>query len=296
MSSCESDADPDVVYVSSDSEDSVQEANADDDAFVSRAAPSAEDLELSKRTPSPKRENDPVALEPGPNEHCAICLQEYDALTVLSGCYHRFCFTCILHWSQVSPTCPLCKKQIGYLMFDITKDGQYRTFYPRELASATATRTSGTEKFPTEAHRRRKTVYTKGLERIPLPKKRVVAVAAGGAQQQQQQQPLVTEPLWDQRVGPWARRELQAILSEEDVTLLLLIVRSLVVLKPMPAYAELKEKMQDFLFEHAERFVGELEAFISSGLDMPLYDRLVDYRSTATSAAAGVGHKRSHTE
>ncbi|CAM9478306.1 unnamed protein product, partial [Discosporangium mesarthrocarpum] len=40
---------------------------------------------------------------------CAICLESIRHRGVLDGCPHPFCFTCIVSWSEVTNTCPLCK-------------------------------------------------------------------------------------------------------------------------------------------------------------------------------------------
>lgn len=268
----------DTVYISSDSEVARQED--EDDLFEVRGAPTEEDLKLAKKEPSPKRGNDTEALKLTQGEQCSICLQPFDVVTVLSGCYHRFCFACILHWSQVSPTCPLCKRPLGYLMYDITADGQYRTFYPKDLNSSAPARSQLLDKFPTEAHRRRKAVYTKRLERLPVPKKKITA----------QQQPLLNEQAWEKRIEPWVKRELQAVLSEEDVSLVLLLTRSL-VLKFGTSSAELSISLRDFLFEHTDTFISELDSFISSSLDVAVYDRLVEYQNPS-SASVATGEKR----
>lgn len=291
MSSDHSGADGGVVEISSDSGSGPSEEV--DDLFEVGGAPTREDLEeMAKKEPSPKRGNEPEVLQPSTSEQCSICLQPFDVVTVLSGCYHRFCFACILHWSQVSPSCPLCKRQLGYLMYDITADGQYRTFHPKDLHSSAPTRSKLLEKFPTEAHRRRKAVYTRSLQRLSVPKKRVAPPlhASSVATPAAANAPLISERTWEQRIEAWTKRELQAILSEEDVDLILLMARSL-LLKYGPTAPEFKEKLRDFLFEHTDTFADELNAFIGSGFDLPLYDRVVEYRSPQ-SIASSVGQKR----
>lgn len=263
---------PQVVEISSDSEQSEHQKESDiDDLFEVRTAPQENDGGDSpkKKPPSPKRANEPDLLTPPNGETCIICLQPFDDVTVLSGCYHRFCFACILHWSQVTYSCPLCKRPLSYFMHDITSDGQYRTFYPKDIRSSHS-RSTFLEKFPTEAHRRRKTIYTKSLTRLPLPKRRNAPAAAGDALQRVDQQ------AWGKRVEPWVKRELQAILSEEDVSLILLLVKSLII-KYGIAAPEVSSKMQDYLFENTSTFIRELEGFVTSGLAMEIYDRVVEY-------------------
>lgn len=44
---------------------------------------------------------------------CAICLEEVEESKrgVMDGCAHTFCFDCILEWSKITNTCPLCKQK-----------------------------------------------------------------------------------------------------------------------------------------------------------------------------------------
>jgi hypothetical protein len=46
-------------------------------------------------------------------EECIICLDTSKNLSRVSNCSHSFCFSCILNWSKVTNTCPVCKKEFN---------------------------------------------------------------------------------------------------------------------------------------------------------------------------------------
>lgn len=42
---------------------------------------------------------------------CPICLENCNEMaTAIDGCQHIFCHDCIISWSEISISCPLCKK------------------------------------------------------------------------------------------------------------------------------------------------------------------------------------------
>lgn len=43
---------------------------------------------------------------------CPICLDKCSDITNIDGCTHKFCFTCIVSWTKITPKCPLCKTEI----------------------------------------------------------------------------------------------------------------------------------------------------------------------------------------
>lgn len=49
-----------------------------------------------------------------PDSRCAICLTLMEDATVLSGCFHTFCYFCIKEWLKMKPECPLCKRVPDY--------------------------------------------------------------------------------------------------------------------------------------------------------------------------------------
>ena len=49
-------------------------------------------------------------------ESCAVCLESYSSgklVSQLERCKHKFHYDCIVTWSEVQPTCPLCRADLG---------------------------------------------------------------------------------------------------------------------------------------------------------------------------------------
>lgn len=50
---------------------------------------------------------------------CGVCLEESKCDSQIACC-HTYCLQCILQWSQVSNTCPLCKAKFNEV---VERDG-----------------------------------------------------------------------------------------------------------------------------------------------------------------------------
>ncbi|KAG0292742.1 hypothetical protein BGZ98_002476, partial [Dissophora globulifera] len=57
--------------------------------------------------------------------HCVICLNPCEDRTALVTCHHEFCFHCILQWSMISHSCPLCVQTFDSCIHNIQDDGHY---------------------------------------------------------------------------------------------------------------------------------------------------------------------------
>lgn len=45
-----------------------------------------------------------------PGEMCVICRERPSNKSFLDGCFHMFCFQCIMEWAKLKNECPLCKR------------------------------------------------------------------------------------------------------------------------------------------------------------------------------------------
>ena len=60
-------------------------------------------------------------------EKCPVCLQLIDrSKSFTSVCFHSFCFECILQWSSIKLSCPLCKTAFDRILFNIKSQVQYK--------------------------------------------------------------------------------------------------------------------------------------------------------------------------
>ncbi|KAJ4458220.1 putative E3 ubiquitin-protein ligase [Paratrimastix pyriformis] len=160
-------------------------------------------------------------------EPCAICLEPVPSTRAfLDPCFHSFCFYCIVQWASLhKPECPLCKRPFTKLIHSVVSVNEYQV---TPIASFLADPSLAPDAFSPEAfltpqQRIRRQVYLR--EMIP------VADLATPAQQEQTNKLFLDDvsstPAQKQdqerllsRVRPWLHRELQAVLAEQDVTLI----------------------------------------------------------------------------
>ncbi|RNA40906.1 E3 ubiquitin- ligase Topors-like [Brachionus plicatilis] len=77
--------------------------------------------------------SDSVAkIEPEDFGKCAICLQKFPSnasKSYASKCFHSFCFECLLEWSKVKYSCPLCKVDFERIIFQLTSHLEYKAYF-----------------------------------------------------------------------------------------------------------------------------------------------------------------------
>ncbi|GAQ86542.1 Zinc finger RING-type domain containing protein [Klebsormidium nitens] len=141
---------------------------------------------------------------------CPICLQPVDGEAYLDPCFHRFCFSCILQWSEmgvrsgVPPFCPVCKGPFFTIIHDF-RGTQFKRY--EVLGGTSSVRFQLSEK-----HVLRRAVYEKGAEASAQYRASGGKAFAGGKRGG-------TSRRW---LRCWVRRELQALLEEEDVEMVAL--------------------------------------------------------------------------
>ncbi|KAL3693726.1 hypothetical protein R1sor_007377 [Riccia sorocarpa] len=224
----------------------------------------------------------------GVGEICSICLEPISGEGFLDQCFHKFCYHCILQWSEMvlsRPSgsnskfqyleCPLCKTQYTSIIHDISG-----TRFQRHYVLTSTTR--GFVRDPSwllklEAHLRRQAVYSVTCVGPAPPKPAKLSDA-------------VSKP--NRWVSCWVQRELQALMQEEDVDTVTHHVVGIVesfskrsrgkVSLSRKQGAKIDESswhetvaaaVRPFVFEYAERFAVELESFLASGLDIAAYDQ-----------------------
>jgi hypothetical protein len=203
-------------------------------------------------------------LRANPTDPCPICLLLPPESPSYLDCYHCFCFSCILQWCNINPTCPICKAPARRVLFDVTTDLQYRVFPLDSLKSRTTAPASDflSEAFPTEYHRRRRRLYNIGIRSKPLSQR---PAFAGGDR--------LNEKDWA-RLSKWVQLELQALLEDRDVDFVLQYVRGNLLALPLGS-AEQERRLVEFLdASQVPTFLRELRHFASSGMDVQGYDRI----------------------
>ncbi|KAI5071814.1 hypothetical protein GOP47_0014065 [Adiantum capillus-veneris] len=214
-------------------------------------------------------------------EPCPICLQPISGDAFLDPCFHKFCFHCILQWAEMVFThpsmeaetcleCPLCKTRSSCILHGFCLD----TFQRHYFFGIPPTKTSSFSLSP--AHYQRLYVYKNGLRTF----------AAETLNQNIKCKRMVFYMSGNENVQQWVQRELQALMQVEDVDLIVQLV--LGILKhyvdkqrvdfrvPALWMEAMYNNVKPFLFENAEAFCGELQAFLSSGVNLKAYDLLVE--------------------
>jgi len=229
---------------------------------------------------------------------CPICLCACENAALLDKCFHKFCFLCILQWIKVGsePRCPLCKQEFASLLYHIKSDLEYLRYFVKEKKTASIQggmyranfENQYNSKFgkkskdeiqraPNSAmHSLRKSVYMRGLNAKPAnatlsPAAKVPFIKKFSLHAFQS-----NGPYWNSKLRPWIKRELQALLEEEDVELLVEFVMSLLGQLEITS-KEFLDQLKDILFEHSDTFVNELLCFANAPYEMNTYDRLVVY-------------------
>ncbi|BBN06880.1 hypothetical protein MPTK1_3g24630 [Marchantia polymorpha subsp. ruderalis] len=217
----------------------------------------------------------------GGGETCSICLEPISGEGFLDQCFHKFCYHCILQWSEMvisRPSsssnrlqyleCPLCKTQYTSIIHDVSGVKFQRHYI---LTS----RVPGPLK--SEAHIRRQAVYASNSASL----------------QPSSLTGLVPKP--NRWLSCWVQRELQALMQEEDVDTVMHHVVGIVESfssrpkgklsssgrggrggtegKDFTWHATISAAVRPFIFESAERFAVELESFLVSGLDIAAFDQ-----------------------
>lgn len=205
-------------------------------------------------------------------DNCPICLQPFETETFVDGCYHRFCLTCILQWTEIAPSCPLCKAPIRELIHDVTDDLQYRKINIAKFKKSK----SASDTFPTSIHRKRKRIYNLNLRgTVPLKKPSFILGPK-----------TITEKLWESRLKPWIEREAQSILEEEDVSLLVTVLKGL-LFRYAPQTPEVKKELEGFFgAKDTQTFLHELSIFASAQCDVKKFDEIVEYVPASFSSSA----------
>lgn len=88
---------------------------------MSSQLPQTPDAEAGARRQSDSAANTSTQI-------CAICL---DSITPKNKCYavncmHQFCYDCITQWLQSKKECPLCKRHLVGIMYDIESNDSYK--------------------------------------------------------------------------------------------------------------------------------------------------------------------------
>ncbi|KAL1923408.1 uncharacterized protein VTP21DRAFT_8388 [Calcarisporiella thermophila] len=231
-----------------------------------------------------------------PEETCSICLQIYQDKSLLNSCFHAFCFACILQWIEYArrARCPLCVQPFEYILHDVKSELDYKKYWVPEFKTESELRQPIDRSRRPNQYRRFQRRWQEPIEERQLSKTqqeaverrryiyrhKLFAMHIGSNRYSKYREVSPTyfssHPEAIRRLVPWIRRDLQAILEEENAE----IVREYViaVLKTHDLRTESAlELLRPFLEPYTEHFVHELVAFARSPLEIRAYDITVQY-------------------
>jgi hypothetical protein len=195
-------------------------------------------------------------------EQCAICLETQLIPAMLLPCYHSFCIECITLWLEHNTNCPLCKRYVTDIIYDIKSENQYRILHLTNHNTQVST-------VPDHEFRRR--VYSTPLQCVFDKKIHFMKFSTQYFRERQE--------WYKKKMSPWIRRDLETILKTKQVDMMVEYVMSL--LPNVELGREFVEKLSVFLKEEdAKKFCDELYMFACSKLSMKAYDQQVQYRKT----------------
>ncbi|KAL4386943.1 hypothetical protein GQ457_09G023470 [Hibiscus cannabinus] len=260
---------------------------------------------------------------------CPICLRNIDVrgAAVLTVCSHAYCLDCIRKWSDLKRRCPLCNSTFDSWFYKIDLSSlrflkqqlpalpECRSVTPRPPSTVTDHRRviertrreinsvnrrsrplpwrrsfgrAGTVSLHVIAERKiqwRASVYNRRLQAVPL--------SHGISSQQNVPRNAFDKEKIMQRIEPWIRRELQAILRDPDPSIILHVVSSLLFSGHEGKFdgssssssrqlgfdnANFLAPLEPFLHDRTHMFWHELRCFLESCFTMETYDAVVEYR------------------
>jgi hypothetical protein len=203
---------------------------------------------------------------------CVICLaQQLHQPAMLMPCFHSFCTGCISIWLERSDKCPLCNTIAERIIYDIQSESQYKQVNLPSFSNDNVTASELLDiemNIPHHPFRQRvyftplRCVHDKNIHKFPGK--------------------LVSELDAQERVRQWVVRDLEAILRTYRVQILTEYIMALVKKHNLTTEKEMWIRvLKEYIDDLAERFVEELEMFISSTLSIQGYDRSVKYEAAA---------------
>ncbi|KAL1211701.1 hypothetical protein V5N11_023698 [Cardamine amara subsp. amara] len=216
---------------------------------------------------------------------CPICLGPMLQKSYLDTCFHKFCFSCIKQWIKVvsskvskqlsSVKCPLCKTDNFYIIHDYDGCSFERYYINRNITDGFV--------LTKEQRYRLQCYYTEsGFMSDVFDVPRFWKLHK-----------FLQPNRW---LEAWLRRELQALMQEEDVHIVL--HHFIGVMDSFCKRIELRRKQETrsaetnqeqfkaviseaarpFLMARTDRFVDEIELFLASGLTLEAYDAIYKQR------------------
>ncbi|XP_012069386.1 E3 ubiquitin-protein ligase Topors isoform X2 [Jatropha curcas] len=239
---------------------------------------------------------------------CPICLKDlgdHRRTAVITVCLHAYCLRCIRKWSDLKRKCPLCNAAFDSLFYKISfssrnflteklralKEGKIAIVEPdfssrvrqqmmrsRPLPWRRTFGRPGSVPSDVIAERKlqwRASVYKRSLQAVP------------SSPEQVSRDGYLKERVL-QKIEPWIKRELQAILEDPDPSVIIHVASSLYIASlegnfdVQAAQHGVEDNflapLRPFLHNWTNMFWHELRCFAETSLAMETYDAVVTYK------------------
>ncbi|KAH7983101.1 E3 ubiquitin-protein ligase Topors [Rhipicephalus sanguineus] len=258
---------------------------------------------------TPERPSSHNASTPGDN--CAICLGRAENKAFPDGCYHHFCFSCLVEWSKVKAACPLCLQPFKSIIHNVRSDEDHDRYIVREQPRSAVLPFGGSARtllIPVQVvprgqfmQRRQEREGQPQLPYVTLPNQypnisrrpvtssfrlqmylsNLWAVPHIPSSRHVSPELYRANPHQVERLVPWINRELNALMERNETRVsaasnyVLSLILNLDIRHP-----DFSQKVQPLLIARTEHFVHEFYSFASSMFEtMDDYDRHIVYAS-----------------
>ncbi|KAI5349568.1 PREDICTED: E3 ubiquitin-ligase [Prunus dulcis] len=252
-------------------------------------------------------------------QNCPICLGALEprSAAVLTSCNHAYCVRCIRKWSGLRRKCPLCNDDFDSWFSHVSLSS--RSFHREILPPLDSTSSSRSFRLQQEEHPSRHVRNSERRRSRPLPwrrsfgrpgsvtpdviaerklqwrvssvyQRRLQAVPSAPRSRLQVSVPIndgVKERIL-QRIEPWIRRELQALLGDRDPSIIVHVATSLFIASleneghvpsgQCDVRDDFLARLRPFLLDRTDMFWHELRCFAKSSFNMETYDAVVEYK------------------
>lgn len=256
-----------------------------------------------------------------------LSAMEHRRAAVVIPCTHSYCVGCIRKWSNFKRKCPLCNADFdswycnfspssqafqkeklsaptdekGFILQEIYARRRRRLLErqrlirrSREEFNALSLRTRPLPRLRSFGQRQdehpdviservlrwRASIYRQQLQAVPFSSKNCLTAQLMGSYD--------VKRVLLQRIEPWIRRELHAILEDPDPSVIVHVVTSLFIstyqqeqhcpLGQLGVHNDFLAPLRPFLHERTEMFWHELRCFAESSFCMDAYDCIVKYK------------------
>ncbi|CAG8628293.1 9548_t:CDS:1, partial [Acaulospora morrowiae] len=258
------------------------QATVEDDHFTISDSLHGDSVIVSGNTSSTEQQN---ATDDSFASNCPICLQDFQDRSYLNSCFHSFCASCIRQWLNVTPSCPLCKSKVEFIIYNVDEiKGTFSKYY---VAGTTNENEMDAKKLKLKKWIKEVSDNTK----LDSKKKSSSSVSLKTIKERARvyDENLLAKDIPQRlkhfahfhnkdndRLRPFLSRDLNAILKDTYDQVIEEYVQSVVVsyyqqYKPREVIIE---KLRPWLGRLTEKFLDEMFKFIESGLKMEIWDHL----------------------